>query len=174
MEWTFISIENFLILRVEICYPILRETTYPDIYVICRRSRNEHMNNQLMKRVGYLILGSFAIFNVISIVLADRFPIGQEGVGKYSIYSSTEFFIVYHAWGIVLAGIVMYAMWKEIRGLFTISLLLLMVVMFYPWFTAGPIGRGEQSPKSNTEINGDSIPVDSGMTDTLNVSGEGE
>jgi hypothetical protein len=127
------------------------------------------MNNKLMKRVGFLILATYAIFNVFSIVLVDRFPIGEEGVGKYSIYSSSEFFIVYHVWGIVLAIIVIYAMMKEIRGLFMISLLLMMVVMFYPWFTAGPIARGEQVPKSKTENVSDSIPVDTIPLDTARI-----
>ena len=116
------------------------------------------MNNQLMKSVGYLILGSYAIFNIISIALVDRFPIGMEGAGKYSIYSSKEFFIVYHAWGIALAIILIYAMAKEIRRLFMITLFLMMVVMFYPWFTAGPLERGQQpAPKTPSELPLDSL-----------------
>jgi hypothetical protein len=115
-----------------------------------------------MKRVGYLILGSYAVFNVISIILVDRFPIGAEGIGKYSMYSSKEFFIVYHAWGIVLAVLVIYAMKNEIRRLFMIGLFLMMVVMFYPWFTAGPMERGEMpAKKNNTEIPLDTLPKDS-------------
>lgn len=115
-----------------------------------------------MKRVGYLILGSYAIFNVISIFLVNRFPIGLEGTGKYSIYSSKEFFIVYHAWGIVLAVVVIYAMKNEIRRLFLIGLFLMMVVMFYPWWSAGPLERG-QTPvkKDNTEMPVDTLPKDS-------------
>ncbi|MEM0998035.1 MAG: hypothetical protein AAGN35_13180 [Bacteroidota bacterium] len=127
------------------------------------------MNSLLMKRVGYLILGTYAIFNVISIALVNRFPIGDVGVGKYSIYSSQEFFIVYHVWGIVIAIVVMYAMWKEVRGLFMISLLLMMIVMFYPWFTAGDMARGERLPESKTAQVADSLAKDSVQLESVAV-----
>ncbi|HHG85004.1 MAG TPA: hypothetical protein ENJ82_09695 [Bacteroidetes bacterium] len=97
------------------------------------------MNDALVKKMGYFILGSYAVFNVFSLFIVDRFPIGYAEAGPYSIYSSKGFFIAYHLWGILLAVVTMYSMWKEIRMLFMTSLLLMMIVMFYPYFTAGPM-----------------------------------
>jgi hypothetical protein len=50
---------------------------------------------------------------------------------------------VYHVWGIVLAILCTYTMWKDIRILFMISLLLLMLVMFYPYFTGSPMEKAK-------------------------------
>lgn len=104
-----------------------------------------------MKRVGTIIIGSFAILNIITLFMADRFPLGDKSFGEYSIYSSAEFFYVYHIWGIILAGVCVYAMWKEIRMLFMISLFLLCVVMFYPYFTSTP--TQPQTQPNKTEEN---------------------
>ena len=111
-----------------------------------------------MKRVGSLIIGSFAVLNVLTLFMADRFPLGDKSYGEYSIYSSKEFFFVYHIWGIVLAVICIYAMWKEIRMLFMISLLLLCVVMFYPYFTSTPGAVPQTQPTEQGPPSSDQQP----------------
>lgn len=116
-----------------------------------------------MKRVGTIIIGSFALLNVLTLFMADRFPLGDKSFGEYSIYSSAEFFYVYHIWGIVLAVVCVYAMWKEIRLLFMISLFLLCVVMFYPYFTSAQPGPQDNKPQTGQTPGEarDSVPANS-------------
>lgn len=100
-------------------------------------------SSNLMKKVGYVILGTFAAFNVLTLVLMGKmFPeFGPEIAGPYSIMASKGFFIAYHVWGIAIALICMYSLWKNQRGLFMISLLLMMILMFYPYFSSEPSGK---------------------------------
>ncbi|MEM7036172.1 MAG: hypothetical protein AAF570_04260 [Bacteroidota bacterium] len=111
--------------------------------------------------MGYLIMGTYVVFNTLMIFLADQYPFGPEVAGPYSIYSSKSFFIVYHVWGMILCLLGMYAMWKEIRTLFMIVLFLLLIVMFYPWFTASPAdraqGRNPQKEKVDTPDEDDGV-----------------
>ena len=102
-------------------------------------------NSKLMKWVGSVVFMSFALFNVMTLVFFDfdGYPFGPEVAGPYSIFVSKKFFIVYHVWGIVLAVLCTYTMWKEIRILFMISLLLMMLVMFYPYFTGSPMEKAK-------------------------------
>lgn len=92
--------------------------------------------------VGYLILITFAIGNLLSIiridVIEERTGFGPEIAGEYSIFASRNFFLAYNAWGIILAGVTAYAFWKKIRGLLYVGILLLLIVMFYPYFTQSP------------------------------------
>ena len=102
-------------------------------------------NSKLMKWAGSVIFMSFALFNVITLLTFANsdYPFGPEVAGPYSIFSSKKFFIVYHIWGIVLAILCTFTMWKEIRILFMISLLLMMLVMFYPYFTGSPMEKAK-------------------------------
>lgn len=99
-------------------------------------------SNKLMKRVAYVIFGTYAIFNLITIILlVDKSEFGPEIAGPYSIFSSKNFFIAYHIWGIVIAIVCIYALLKEIRMLFMIGLLLMTLIMFYPYFTGSPMDK---------------------------------
>jgi hypothetical protein len=102
-------------------------------------------NSKLMKWVGSVVFLSFAVFNVITLLFFDfeGYPFGPEVAGPYSIFVSKQFFITYHVWGIVLSVLCTYAMWKEIRVLFMIVLLLLMLVMFYPYYTGSPMDQAK-------------------------------
>lgn len=125
-------------------------------------------NSKLMKRVGYLVIGSFAVFNIFMLFIPDRFPIGDLSYGRYSIYSSLEFYYAYHLWGIALGAICIYAMAKEVRMLFMVSMFLLMVVMFYPYFTSSPTERakGRLEQKGTFEF----APSDSGSTNPADTT----
>lgn len=107
-------------------------------------------NTRLMKIVGYLILGAYAAGNLLFIFRTEAFDFGPQ-FGAYSIYSSEKFFIAYHVWGILLSGVMAYAMWKEIRILFMTSLMLLLIVMFYPYFTSSPADR-QKAAQENPEL----------------------
>lgn len=102
-------------------------------------------NSKLMKWVGTAVLITFALFNVLMLVsnVQGSFKFGPEVAGPYSIFASQKFFIAYHVWGIILPIVCTYAMWKETRMLFFISLLLLMLLMFYPFFTSSPLDKAK-------------------------------
>lgn len=91
-----------------------------------------------MKRAGYIILATLILFNLITLFTIGKMSFGPEINGPYSIFSSREFFIAYHIWGIILGGLCIYAIAKKIRILFLITLLLLLLVMFYPIATSSP------------------------------------
>ncbi len=102
-------------------------------------------NSKTMKWVGTMVFLTFALFNIITLLTISnsKMPFGPEIAGPYSIFSSEKFFLAYHIWGILMAVIATYAMWKETKMLFWISLLLLMLLMFYPYFTSSPIDRAQ-------------------------------
>lgn len=102
-------------------------------------------NSKLMRWTGTFVFGSFAIFNIITLLTFSNshYPFGPEVAGPYSIFSSEKFFIVYHIWGIALSILCIYTMWKDIRLLFMISIFLLMLVMFYPYFTGSPTEKAK-------------------------------
>ena len=116
------------------------------------------MEPKLMKRVGTFVMGTFALFNVVTLFLVNRFPIGDLSYGEYSIYASKGFFMAYHIWGIVLCVVCIYAMWKEIRLLFMVTLLLLIMVMFYPYFTSSPSDRKAGAEKQKTSQRQENVP----------------
>lgn len=101
-------------------------------------------NAKLMKWAGSIIFLSLAVFNLIDLIFTmDNYGFGPEVAGPYSIFSSKKFFIAFHVWGIALAIICTYSMWKEIRILFMISLLLMLLLMFYPYFTGSPLEKAK-------------------------------
>jgi hypothetical protein len=102
-------------------------------------------NSKIMKWVGTVVFLAFAIFNVLMLVtnVQGNFKFGPEVAGPYSIFSSSKFFLAYHIWGILVPIVATYAMWKEAKMLFWISLLVLMLLMFYPVFTSSPLDKAE-------------------------------
>jgi energy-coupling factor transporter transmembrane protein EcfT len=135
-------------------------------------------NSKLMKWVGTVVFLTFAIFNVLMLVsnVKGHYQFGPEVAGPYSIFSSEKFFLAYHIWGIILPIVCTYGMWKETRMLFFISLLLLMLLMFYPFFTSSPLDKAEGQAMVDREkaiqdsINSlnapaqlDSVPADSAV-----------
>ncbi|MFN8396929.1 MAG: hypothetical protein U0176_20050 [Bacteroidia bacterium] len=114
-------------------------------------------NSKLMRWTGTFVFGSFAVFNIITLLTFSsiHYPFGPEVAGPYSIFSSEKFFIVYHIWGIALSILCIYTMWKDIRLLFMISLFLLMLVMFYPYFTGSPTekAKGQKQVEMQDSVN---------------------
>lgn len=102
-------------------------------------------SSKTMKWVGTAVFILFAIGNAIMLLVtnADNTPFGPEVAGPYSIFASYKFFVAYHVWGIIIAVVTTYALWKETRMLFWISLLLLMILMFYPYFTSSPVDKAQ-------------------------------
>jgi hypothetical protein len=101
--------------------------------------------SKLMKITGYVMIGMFAAFNLLTLVLMGNMKVdfGPAVAGPYSIFASKGFFIAYHVWGIILPLMCMYALWKEIRILFMTTLLLLLLLMFYPYFTSSPADQAQ-------------------------------
>jgi hypothetical protein len=99
----------------------------------------------LMKKVGYVMLGMFAAFNLLTLALLGNMKVefGPAVAGPYSIFASKGFFVAYHVWGIILPVLCIYALWKEIRMLFMTTLLLLLLMMFYPYFTSSPAEKAK-------------------------------
>lgn len=121
---------------------------------------------KLFRITMYVLLAAYALGNVLFIFRAEVImENGPVNPGPYSIYSSIDFFRVYHLWGIVLAGFTAYAFYKEHRNLFLISLFLLFVVFFYPKFSSDPVNdnKPKQNPTEQVE------PTDSvtGARDTV-------
>jgi hypothetical protein len=110
-------------------------------------------NSKMMKWVGTVVFLSFAVFNVITLATFAKidYPFGPEVAGPYSIFSSEKFYLAYHVWGIIVAISATYAMWKEAKLLFWISLLLLMLLMFYPVFTSSPMDKAEGQAQVDRE-----------------------
>ena len=110
-------------------------------------------NSKTMKWVGTMVFLTFALFNVITLLTISnsKMPFGPEIAGPYSIFSSEKFFLAYHVWGILMAVVATYALWRETKMLFWISLLLLMLLMFYPYFTSSPIDRAQGKAQVDRE-----------------------
>ncbi len=89
--------------------------------------------------MGHVIMWVYALLCLLDIVRADvvlqNFAEHRETLPTYSIYTSKAFFIAFNFWGIVVALVCSYSLWKNIRLLFFITLLLLMVLMFYPYWS---------------------------------------
>ena len=86
----------------------------------------------------------YAIFNLITLFfLIDKADYGPEVAGPYSIFSSKNFFVAYHVWGIVISLVCIYAFAKENRMLSMIGLLLMTLIMFYPYFTGSPMDKAQ-------------------------------
>ncbi len=132
-------------------------------------------NSKTMRWVGTVVFLTFAIFNLITLLTFAnaKYPFGPEVAGPYSIFSSEKFFIAYHVWGILMAIMATYAMWKEAKLLFWISLLLLMLLMFYPYFTGSPMDKaqGEREKARQDSIDQSRRPViiDSTAIDTTRI-----
>jgi hypothetical protein len=130
-------------------------------------------NSKLMRWVGTVVFLTFAIFNVITLLTYGKLKptFGPEVAGPYSIYSTEKFFLAYHIWGILMAVVATYAMWKEAKLLFWISLLLLMLLMFYPVFTSSPMdkaeGEREKARQDSIEQSKQPIIMDTTKIDTL-------
>jgi len=97
---------------------------------------------KLVQITGFLMLAVFVAGNVISLLRVDyieqNMGFGPEVAGEYSIFASRGAFIAYNAWGILVAVLTGYAFYKKIRILFLIGMLLMLILLFYPYFTAGP------------------------------------
>lgn len=88
---------------------------------------------------AYGLFGSYIIANLVTLIfLTDRYEFGPEVGGPYSIFSSKGFFIAYNVWGIILAGVAIYSLWKKQQKLLLISLIVLMALMFYPYYSSQP------------------------------------
>lgn len=89
--------------------------------------------------MGHVIVWVYAGLCLLDIVRADvilqNFTDPKYTLPTYSIYRSKDFFIAFNVWGIITAGIFSYSLWQNIRILFLISLLMLIVLMFYPYFS---------------------------------------
>ena len=113
------------------------------------------MNEKLMRRVGYIVIGSFAVFNVFTLLTFDMSLVGTGEFGPYSIFASKEIFYAFHIWGIIVPIVTIYAMVKQSRMLFSIGLLLLMLLMFYPIFTAeqpNPVPAKKSPPADSSAV----------------------
>ncbi len=118
-----------------------------------------------MKWVGTFIVASYGLIGIWTITLMNTefLPFGDLSYGEYSIFSSRAFFNAYHIWGFVLSAVVLYGMWKEVRLIFMVGLMLLTLQMFYPWFTSSPGDREagkqrmEQIQKEKEQTKQDSI-----------------
>ncbi len=89
--------------------------------------------------MGHLIMWAFALLCLLDIVRADvvlqNFTNPDHPLPTYSIYKNKDIFIAFNVWGIIIAAVCSYSLWKNLRMLFLISLLLLIVLMFYPYFS---------------------------------------
>lgn len=106
---------------------------------------------KLMKIMGHILFWSYAAVNMLYVFRAHIWEFGPEIAGEYSIYSSKNFFIAYHIWGAILAGICSFTLWKKNTRLFMIALFLFLVVMFYPYFTSSPVDRAKARQKEQVE-----------------------
>ena len=115
------------------------------------------MNPKTMKWVGTLVVGSYGLFSLWFMFIIDRWPIGDLSYGEYSIYSSEGFFYAYHIWGVILSGVTLYGMWKEIRIFFLLGFMLLGIQMFYPSFTSTQVDRQKGKELMEEKARQDSI-----------------
>ena len=92
--------------------------------------------NKWILFMGFAMLTVLVVTNLLVIIRADQVPFGRPEYGQYSIYASKKIWIAYHVWGIITAiGIMATWIFKQ-RLLFMVFLLLLLILMFYPYFTA--------------------------------------
>lgn len=134
---------------------------------------------KLVQITGFLMLAVFIIGNVISLIRVDyiqeNMGFGPEIAGKYSIFASRGAFIAYNVWGIVVAVLTGYAFYKKIRILFLIGMLLMIILLFYPYFTAGPDSgrktKTAQPDSTQVTIYDTTQAVDTSKVDTI-LSGE--
>ncbi len=90
-----------------------------------------------------LIRTAFYVFVGILIV-ADAFFLFQglthpemltHSDSPWSIRNSQGRWVAYHAWSIVMMGILVYAELMKKRGLFLLGLLISFILFYYPFFT---------------------------------------
>jgi hypothetical protein len=109
--------------------------------------------NRALLILGHVMIWWFALDKLIALLLINRMSFGSLGPDDYSIFSSRSAFIAWHVWGIIVGAVTSYAMWKKHRMLFMIGVLLMLIVQFYPYFTAN---QGTKTPPA-TEVVGDSL-----------------
>lgn len=110
-------------------------------------------------------LAVYSLGNVLFIIKAEElYEFGPEVAGPYSIYYSLDFFRVYHLWGIIVSVTLVYAYLAKSRILLWISLLLFIIVSFYPNFTTDKVpkkGEATTAPSDSVGTTRDSLVIDS-------------
>lgn len=109
---------------------------------------------------------SYAAVNMVFVFRTSLFKFGPEIAGEYSIYASKNFFIAYHVWGAILAVLCSVSLWRRSNRLFMISLLLFLILAFYPYFTSSPVDKAKAKPGMVVTPNLDAPPT--------NLDGKGD
>lgn len=90
-------------------------------------------NDRLVRIMMYVVLGGVFVVSLFDIWIANKggYEFGGD-VGTFSIHRSKTTFIVYQIWLLALSLVGGYAYYKKAKGLFLITILLLMFLFFYP------------------------------------------
>lgn len=84
----------------------------------------------------YVLLGLLALRGVMDLFLVNQFEYGKEGTPPWSIFASQKFFLAYQIWTILICGVAAFSVWKKHKLLTYISFFILLILLFYPYFTS--------------------------------------
>ena len=90
---------------------------------------------KMVKTFWYILLGLFILLKVVDLVFMRQNTFDAVAHGQYSILASKGMFIGYNVWAIILSAVNAVTLLLKQRLLFLISLLLLLIIFVYPFFT---------------------------------------
>lgn len=88
------------------------------------------------KILWYVLLGLFVILKAIELIFMGQHTFSEEVHGRFSIMASKGMFIGFNVWAIILSVVNGGSLMLKQRLLFLISLLLLIIIFVYPFFTS--------------------------------------
>ena len=92
------------------------------------------MDAKQIARIGWIIiLVSYVLRGIIDLILVNQITFDPTKFGPYSIMARKEIYIAYNFWAILLPLVNGYALIKKQKTLFLITLLLLLLVVTYPF-----------------------------------------
>jgi len=90
---------------------------------------------RFMRILWYVMLGMFVLLKAVDLLTMHQLEFDAEAHGRYSILASEGMYIGFNVWAIVLSAVNAITLMLKQRTLFLISLLLLLIIFLYPYFT---------------------------------------
>lgn len=92
---------------------------------------------RLVRILWYVLLGLFILLKLVDLLGMHQLSFGTDATNPYSILASKPMYVGYNLWAIGLSLINGLTLFFKQRLIFLVSLLLLLIIFVYPFFTSG-------------------------------------